>query len=222
MRLSGASTLRQRHAVRPDALPSRRWGPIGTLFAALLVVAGLAACGGGDYPDKPQQVAKGERLVARFPNRSRSFTWNGRANRPGRKVTDGYLFVRFKTGSGRGEARRVALRRVRARLSLRPPFQRRDTCDLLTSFKLERPVFGGTSGRPLGIAYRLGLAGRVTVTVTRGSRTVKRYTRTISAGARTQRIRLSAKGLAVGDYRVRLQVRSGRQATTAALVARRL
>ncbi len=168
------------------------------------------------------RTIRGERLVARFSNRSRSFTWNGRANRPGKKVTDGYLFVRFKTGAGRGEARRVALRRVRGRLSLRPAFQRRDTCDLLTSFKLERPVFGGRTARPLGIAYRLGLAGRVTVMVTRGSRTVKRYTRTLAAGARTQRIRLSAKGLPTGDYRVRLQARSGGQTTTAALVARRL
>lgn len=164
----------------------------------------------------------GERLVARFSNRSRSFTWNGRANRPGRRVTDGYMFVRFKTGPGRGEARRIALRRVRGRLTIRPSFQRRDTCDLLTSYKLERPVFGGRTGRPLGIGYRLGSRGRVTVTVTRGSRTVRRFAARTVPSARTQRLRLSARGLPVGEYRVRLQVRSGNSTTTSTLFARRL
>jgi hypothetical protein len=164
----------------------------------------------------------GERLVARFANRKRSFTWNGRANRPGRRVRDGYLFVRFRTGGGRGEARRVALRRVGGRLSRRAGFQRRDTCDLLTSYKLQRPAFGGRTGRPLGISFRLSRAGTARLRVTRGAHTVKTYSRRVRAGASTQRLRLSARGLPTGDYRFRLVVRSGRSVTRSQLLARRL
>ncbi|MEA2133732.1 MAG: hypothetical protein QOC68_1641 [Solirubrobacteraceae bacterium] len=164
----------------------------------------------------------GERLVARFSNRRRSFTWNGRANRPGRRVRDGYLFVRFITGKGRGEARRVALRRVNGRLSRRPGFQRRDTCDLLTSYKLQRPAFGGRTGRPIGISFRMSRAGTARIRVTEGAHTVKTYSRRVRAGARTQRLRLSARGLRRGDYRFRLVVRSGRNVTRSTLLARLL
>jgi hypothetical protein len=163
----------------------------------------------------------GERLVARFKDRKRSFTWDGRANRSGRHVRDGELFVRFKTGAGRGEARRIALRRRGGRLSRRPNFQRRDTCDLLTSYKLERPAFGGRTGRPLGITFRLSRNGTARLRVTKGAHTVKTYARRMRAN-RTQRIRLSARGLARGDYRFRLVVRSGRAVTRSTLVAARL
>jgi hypothetical protein len=164
----------------------------------------------------------GERLVARFKNRKRSFVWNGRANRAGRRVRDGYLFVRFKTGPGRGEARRVPLRRVGGRLSRRPGFQRRDTCDLLTSYKLERPAFGGRTGRPLGISFRLSRAGTARLRVTRGAHTVKTYALRVRAGARTKRLHLSARGLPRGDYRFRLVVRSRRAVARSTLLARRL
>ena len=89
-----------------------------------------------------------ERLVARFGGRAGSVEWNGRANRRGRRVTDGYYFVRFRSRSAGGEldARRVTLRRANGRFSVRPAFYRRATCDLVRSFKLQRPVFGG-SGR---------------------------------------------------------------------------
>jgi hypothetical protein len=164
----------------------------------------------------------GERLVARFKNRKRSFVWNGRANRAGRRVRDCYLFVRFKTGPGRGEARRIPLRRVGGRLSRRPGFQRRDTCDLLTSYKLERPAFGGRTGRPLGISFRLSRAGTARLRVTRGAHTVKTYALRVRMGARTKRLHLSARGLPRGDYRFRLVVRSRRAVTRSTLLARRL
>jgi len=43
----------------------------------------------------------GERLVARFSRRSRSVRWNGEANRPGRRITDGYYFVRYRSATRR-------------------------------------------------------------------------------------------------------------------------
>ena len=57
----------------------------------------------------------GEVLVARYTNRARSFTWDGRANRPGRKVTNGYYLVRYRMqlASGVVDVRRVVMRRKR-------------------------------------------------------------------------------------------------------------
>ena len=104
----------------------------------------------------------GERLVARYTNRTRSFDWNGRANRAGRRVTDGYYFVRYRIAANGGtDVRRVTLRRVGGRFSRRPDFYRRGSCALLTSYKLIRPVFGGPTKRPLGISYRVASAARV-------------------------------------------------------------
>ncbi len=78
-----------------------------------------------------------ERLVARFKNRKKAFTWNGRANRRGKTVTDGYYFARFrmKTTGKRTETRRVTLRRSNGRFTRRPDFYRRATCDLLPTLQ---------------------------------------------------------------------------------------
>ena len=75
----------------------------------------------------------GERLVARFTNRTGSFTWNGRANQKGRTVTDGYYFVRYRIA---GDTRRIALRRSNGRFTKVGDFYRRATCDLVPSYKL--------------------------------------------------------------------------------------
>jgi hypothetical protein len=165
----------------------------------------------------------GERLVARYTNRTRSFVWNGRANRAGRKVTDGYYFVRYRIAANGGtDVRRVTLRRVGGRFSRRPDFYRRGSCALLTSYKLIRPVFGGPTKRPLGISYRVASAARVSVTVTRGSRTVKRFTTTSAKAERTYRLTLGTRGLATGDYRVTLRATRAGKTTRAVLTSRKL
>ena len=106
--------------------------------------------------------------MARFTKRTKSFTWNGK----GKRVTDGYYFVRFRLGD---DTRRVTLRRSGGRFTRVGDFYRRATCDLVPSFKLSRPVFGGTVERSLGISYRTAKAAQVTVTVLRGSKVVKRF-----------------------------------------------
>ncbi len=166
----------------------------------------------------------GERLVARFPARSRSFTWNGRANVPHRRVRDGYFVVRLRSrGKGDRDTRRLALRRVRGRFSTRPAYYRRDTCGLIAKHKLERPVFGGPRNRAEYVAYRLTRAARVGVAVLRGGRVVRRYvTRQRRAGV-TYRVRFDAEGHARGDYRFRVTAADGAGRTTAStLTARRL
>jgi len=115
----------------------------------------------------------------------------------------------------------VTLLRAKGHFSSRPSFYRRASCGLLTSFKLERPAFGGPSNAPLGIAYQLGAPARVTIRVTQGKRNIA----TFNAGARqahkTNRLRLAAKSLARGDYTVRISVQTGARTLTSALVARR-
>ena len=174
------------------------------------------------------KVSKGrsvirEQLVARFSDREESVRWNGRADRRGRKVGDGYYFARYRIRTAAGtETRRVTLQRKRGKFSRRTDFYRRATCDLLPSYKLERPVFGGRSDRPLGIAYKLARAARVTVTVTRGSRVVKRFSAAQRAAGRTHRLRLGAEGLPRGEYRVRLSARDASGTVSTTLASRRL
>jgi hypothetical protein len=167
-----------------------------------------------------------ERLVARFTGRTSSFTWNGVPNRAGRRkaVGPGYYFVRFTMtrGGKRIDTRRLVLRRANGRFSQRPDFFRRATCDLLDQFKLERPVFGGPRLTPLRLAYRLTAPARVTVTITQGSRVVRRFAAVQRAGGRTYRLTFPARSVRPGDYRVRLEAAGPRGRLSASLVARRL
>jgi hypothetical protein len=165
-----------------------------------------------------------ERLIARFASRTRSFTWNGRANRRGRRAADGYYAVRYRMqiAGKETDVRRVTLRRTRGRYARRPSFYRRASCDVLRAFKLTRPVFGGPRRTPLGVSYRLRDGARVRLTVLRGKRVIKRYAARTRAAGRTFRVRFAAAGRRRGDYRFKVTVGSGRGATTATLVSRRL
>ncbi|HEX8120725.1 MAG TPA: hypothetical protein VF549_05585 [Solirubrobacteraceae bacterium] len=162
-----------------------------------------------------------EHLVARFDGRTRPFTWNGR----GRRVGKGAYFVRFRmVKDGRPyDTRRVVLTRdARGRWRARPPHYRRASCNLLRAFKLERPVFGGRQRTPLAGAYRLAARARVTVTISRGSRIVKRFATSEQDANRTIRFSLPARGLPRGDYTVRLVAQSGDDQVSDVLTSRRL
>jgi Zinc carboxypeptidase len=141
-------------------------------------------------------------VVARYRGRARSFTWNGRANRPRRRVTDGFYFVRFRMRLPGGglDARRIALQRVRGRFHPRPVFHHRETCGLVRWFRLSRPVFGGRTNRAMSLAYRLNAPAQVSVTVRRGSRVVRRFRARAGVPFRTYRLQVGARGLRRGDY----------------------
>jgi hypothetical protein len=173
-----------------------------------------------------------ERLVARFAGREFGLTWDGKANRPGRKVTDGYYFVRYRMPlgaeegkdekGGRADTRRITLRRSHGKWSLRPSFYRKAGCGTLSAYKLLRPAFGGPRNSALGISYRLSRAARVRVTVTRAGHVVQRFPARSAKANRTYRLTFSARHRARGDYRFRLvAVRAGRS-TTATLTSKRL
>ena len=162
----------------------------------------------------------GERLVARFKARRKAVTWNGRGAKG-----DGLYFARYrmKTRNGKGtEFRRIALQRRNGRFSRRPDFYRRSTCDLLPSYKLERAAFGGRSGTPLRIAFRVAARSRTQVTVLRGTKVVKRFKARTSAPRRTHRLKLASRKLRRGDYRVRITVGRGKGRVVSTLVSRRL
>lgn len=165
----------------------------------------------------------GNRLVARFAQRTGGLVWSGRANRDGRRVTDGYFFVRYtmELPGGREDVRRVPVRRVRGRWDVRPDFYRRDSCGRLPSFKLERPVVGGRNNRPADVSFRVRDTERVRVDVLRGDERVRRLSDRIrSAGS--HRVRLSPEGLERSDHTVRLIVGSGPSAFVTTLTIRRL
>jgi hypothetical protein len=166
----------------------------------------------------------GNRLVARFAKRTRSFTWPGRANRRGRRVVDGSYFVRFRMslGGGRVDDRRIAVTRTHGRFSVAPAFYRRTSCALITSFKLERPVFGGRHNRAVDITYRLRNDARVGVQVLRGSKVVRTFPTASRKRNVTYRLRLTPEHLKRGRYRARIVVNEGGRTTTATLVTRRI
>jgi hypothetical protein len=126
----------------------------------------------------------------------------------GRKAYDTRRLVLARTASGRF-----------IRLS---GLQRRAGCGLLAAFTLDRPVFGGTTGVPLAGSYRITARGKVTITVTRGRRVVKRFATVERAAGRTFRFSLPAGRLPRGDYTVRLLAHSGEDQVSTVLSARRL
>ncbi|TMM00371.1 MAG: hypothetical protein E6G10_16085 [Actinobacteria bacterium] len=164
----------------------------------------------------------GQRRVAHFRVR-RSLRWNGHANVRGRKVTDGMFFVRLSARQGgRRDVRRIALRRLHGRFRSRPSFDRRESCGLVSSYKLESPVFGGRFNRAVDIAFRVSRPATVTVDVLRAGRLVQRTGPGSRTANRTFRIRLASERRARGDYRIRLTAVAGTQRSTATLVTRRL
>jgi hypothetical protein len=160
----------------------------------------------------------GQRRVAGFDDRRGAFTWTGR------RGSDGLYFVRFTVSDekGRRDEARVALVRRNGRFRLRPAFYRRTSCATLTSFKLERPAFGGRQNRALGIAFRLARAGRVTVEIARGGRIIRRFGPATRVAGKTHRLRLTPERLARGTYQVRLRYSGDQGSLTASLFAQRL
>jgi hypothetical protein len=164
-------------------------------------------------------------VVARFVGQRDSLTWDGKPNQPHQRVGDGYYVARLTipSASGRSDVRRIALLRRRGRFSVQPAFSNQSSCPLLTSFTLNRPVFGGSRHRALGIAYQVRTRARVTVTVARGRRVVSRFRVARAAPAVVHRLRLGARRRSRGLYRVRISVvASGGARASATLFARRL
>jgi hypothetical protein len=167
-----------------------------------------------------------EQLIARFDRRTGSMVWSGVANR-GRRgpVGPGHYVVRFTMfRNGKPyDTRRLVLERNAAGHFIRlHGLQRRVGCGLLSGFRLDRPVFGGTTNVALSGSYRLAKRGKLTLTVTRGRKVVKRFATVERAGGRTYRFSVPARALRRGIYTVRLLAQSGEDQVLSLLSARRL
>jgi PKD repeat protein len=142
------------------------------------------------------------RTVKRFEDAPPQFSWAGR-----RGLRAGYYVVRFRMELGKVDAiREVGFQRRGGRFRKLRAFHRPESCSTLRSFKLGRPVFGGTSSRPLRIDFRLARDAAVGVVVKRGRKVVTRYRSVPRQGRVTYHLRLSARSLRRGDYRVQLRI----------------
>ena len=169
--------------------------------------------------------AIGTRRVRRFANRMRAFRWNGRRGDRGRRVVDGFYHVRFttRTASGGRDTRRVALVRRNGRWRLRPVHYRRTPCALVETFKLFRPVFGGSRRIPLGISFRLNQQADVEIEVRQRGRVVARIPKRSYVAGRAIRLRVAARRIRRrGDVRVIMRATGPGRAVTQSLVGRKL
>jgi hypothetical protein len=172
-------------------------------------------------------VVTGERLVRRFENVSGTVRWNGRDSR-GRRLRDGHYLVRFAANTPAGTAyeRRIAVVRRNGRFTPLGSHQKPDTCGLLRTWKLLRPVFGGRTNRGLVMSFRFAQDARASIVVRRrGGRVVKRFAEQGYAGGVLHRKRISstlARRLARGRYTVTISVRDGARIITSKLDATRV
>jgi hypothetical protein len=106
---------------------------------------------------------------------------------------------------------------------VRPAYYRRQSCQLVQSFKLSRPVFGGVRRHALGISFNLRRAADVAVEVRRRGRVIARFARRGYPAQRTIRLRLAAERVRRrGDVTVTLSATRTGVTETQTLTARRL
>jgi hypothetical protein len=162
-------------------------------------------------------------LVARFTKRNGSFAWNGKANVRGRSVADGYYVAKLQVPVGRSsDVRQVALVRKGGRFRRLPAFVKNPVCAALSGFGAIQPVFGGSNNRALVVYYRLHRQSRVTITLNRGKRVVKRF-RATTRGQGAYRLRIPARGVRAGRYDIVLTaVPSGGKKVRAKVTVQRL
>jgi hypothetical protein len=165
----------------------------------------------------------GSRLVAQFKSKNGPFNWNGRANVHRRKASDGFYVAVFRVKVGRTtDQRQVALVRRHGRFHLRPAFVAKPSCAAVSVFGLNKPVFGGTNGRSLKVYFVLHRTVKLSMTVTRGKKVVRRVKAKTRKPGR-YKLTVRARGLKAGDYRVNLTaVTLDKKTSRAKLTARRL
>jgi hypothetical protein len=141
-------------------------------------------------------------------------------------MRDGYYEVRFQipTGGGNFDTRILSVVRRHGRFQAGPTLAARESCGLLRSFRLTRPVFGGSNGRPLVISYRLGSGGSIDLAVLRGRHVLAHHRAKNRRAGRIYRVSVAPiRGLSPrGQYSVRLRVLSGKHRAGATLTAFRL
>jgi hypothetical protein len=201
----------------------------GTGFSSLSVTPagkGLrvdaAAPNGNSFLAEVFQAAKGRKAAT--PKKLASFsgagsaTWDGKLKKGA--LSKGTYFVRVSTrGTGpRPDVRGFGLDRKGAKFKARKPFQRADSCELLSLVRLDAPAFGGK--RPLSVNFTTTKAARVTVSVFRGNakKALRKFTKTTSPN-RLARVKVAPRKLKAGEYRIVVSAAGGGGKQSAALYA---
>ena len=120
-------------------------------------------------------------------------------------------------GGASGDSGGAAAAGAPAAVAVRSATATRPRAKAIRSFKLARRSFGGRAGA-LVVTFRLARTQRATLDLLRGGKVVRVVSKRTRKGGRTYRLRVGARGLARGAYRIRL--RAG--GATAILGARRL
>jgi PKD repeat protein len=162
--------------------------------------------------------AMSAKKVATF-SKTKSFTWKGKKLAKG----DYYVQAQALTPSNQKDTRTFAFTRKGSKFKRGKAFTRTDSCELVSLFRLGSPVF--SKKKPLRIAFALTQPAKVTVTLLKGRKAVKRITKNVTAANRAQRINVKGKALKKlkrGAYSVRLSATSGSGSQTATLFAKKL
>lgn len=168
------------------------------------------------------QQSRGRRVLSNKLVRRIRSTTRGTLRLPSRAASGTYLARVTMDLPTTDDVRRVVLERKGGTWRARPDAYLRNTCGVLSSFKLDRAVFGGSTGRKLGVSYRLPQGvDKVSIEVLRGRRVVAR--KRGGTSARTYRFSVPASIASAGrDVRVRLVVQRAGATVTETLTARRL
>ena len=140
-------------------------------------------------PVVDRAAGSGRPPIARFTGRRKAFMWRGRGARTG-SCLRGCAWWRSAgaaSAGGAGAARRPLPPAARVLLAR--------VCGAISSFKLERPVFGGRTNRAVDVSYRLGPTGRARLELRRGKRVIRRLAPTRGRqGGRAHRVGSRPKG----------------------------
>ena len=225
----GAGPHRRLHAGDAGARARRRRRPVACTASRALSSASApapgAGCGSasrarsrGRSPSTCSSVSRARACSASgwsraSPARSRGFTWNGRANRRGRTVGDGYYFVRYtlRDASGVADMRRLVLRRSAGAGRA----ARRTTAARAADAGARSSSSGRCSAGPAARAGHLR-SGSTHRGARHGDGPPRRPRRQALPGRAADRrtgppARCRRAGCARGDYRVTIEVRRGQR-----------
>jgi hypothetical protein len=179
--------------------------------------------GGATYAATLFQASKGAkatklRKLATFTIKG-SKRWTGRlkTGKPARGVY--YVQLSARGTGSRPDQRGFGLRYTGSRFVSLKPFQRQDTCGLLSYVRLASPVFGGRISLVANIATTR--SARVTVTLARkGARSIRKTVKT--SANRLKKVTFRAGKLRRGQYRVLVKVKAGKRTASGTLYAAKL
>jgi len=124
---------------------------------------------------------------------------------------------------GRGaDVRRFSLRRANGRFKLLKDFAKPLSCGLVRKSELSGNAFGGRTNKALAIRFRLEEAAKVTTTVRRNGKVVKRFKKMTYQPNRNVTLELAPKGLKKGTYSVEIAADRGQSRATTTLSARKV